>query len=70
MDRAERSTLARLITWLIVGVLVVLAFRVLMVLLRVGVGIAWWLFVTIVPLILIGWLALKAWERYGRRREL
>jgi hypothetical protein len=70
MDDRQRSTVARLVTWLIVGVVVVLAVRVLFALLRVSFGIAWWLFVTIVPLILIGWLAMKLWERRHRRREL
>ncbi|HEX6589427.1 MAG TPA: hypothetical protein VF039_10415 [Longimicrobiales bacterium] len=70
MDERQRSTVARLVTWLIVGVVVVLAVRVLFALLRVSFGIAWWLFVTIVPLILIGWLAMKLWDRYHRRREL
>ena len=70
MDDRQRSTIARLVTWLIVGVLVVLAVRLLFALLRVSFGIAWWLFVTIVPLILIGWVAMKLWDRYHRRREL
>lgn len=70
MDDRQRSTIARLVTWLIVGVVVVLLVRVLFALLRVSFGIAGWLFVTIVPLILIGWLAMKLWDRHNRRREL
>ena len=71
MDASQRSTLARLVTWLIVGLVVVLAARLLFALVRVSFGIAWWLFVTVVPLILIGWLAMKLWDRHsGRRPEL
>lgn len=70
MDDRQRSMIARLVTWLIVGVVVVLLVRVLFALLRVSFGIAGWLFVTIVPLILIGWLAMKLWDRHNRRREL
>ena len=71
MDGMQRSMLSRLVTWLIVGLLVVLAIRVLFALVRVSFGIAWWLFVTVVPLILIGWLAMKLWDRYhGRARDL
>lgn len=69
MDRNQRSMLARLITWLIVGLVVVLAARLLFAILRVGVGIAWWLFVTIVPLVLLGWLVMKIWERRQGRPE-
>ena len=68
MDRNQRSMLARLITWLIVGIVVVLAARLLFAILRLSVGLAWWLLVTVVPLILIGWLAMKLWDRYGNRR--
>ena len=70
MDDRQRSTIARLVTWLIVGVVVVLLVRVLFALLRVSFGIAGWLFVTILPLILIGWLVMKLWDRHNRRREL
>ena len=70
MDAAQRSMLSRLLTWLIFGLLVVLGIRLAFALVRVSFGIAWWLFVTIVPLILIGWLAMKLWERHNRRREL
>ena len=59
--------LARLITWLIVGLIVVLVVRVLFALVRVSFGIALWLFVTLVPLILIGWLAMKLWDRHRRQ---
>ena len=68
MDQTQRSTLARLITWLIVGLVIVLLVRVLFAVLRVSLGIAWWLFITVVPLIIIGWLAMKLWDRYGGRR--
>ena len=71
MDETQRSMVARLVTWLIVGLIVVLAIRLLFAVVRVSFGIAWWLFVTIVPLIVLGWLAMKLWDRYGsRRREL
>jgi hypothetical protein len=69
MDERERSRLARLVTWLIVGLLAVLAIRVLFAVLRVSFGIAWWLFVTVVPLILIGWVVMKVWDRYHGRRS-
>ena len=70
MDATQRSTIARLVTWLIVGLLVVLAIRLLFALLRVTFGIAGFLFLTIVPLIIIGWLAMKLWDRHNRGRQL
>ena len=68
MNQVERSKLARWITWLIVGVVVLVLMRLLLGLLRVSVGILGWLLFTIVPLILLGWLATKLWDRYQRRR--
>ncbi len=67
MDATQRSMIARLVTWLIVGLVVVLLIRVLFALVRVSFGIAWWLFITSVPLILLGWLAMKLWDRYSSR---
>ncbi len=69
MDQTQRSMVARLVTWLIVGLIVVLAIRLLFAVVRVSFGIAWWLFITIVPLILLGWLAMKLWDRYGSGRH-
>lgn len=68
MNQVERSKLARLITWLIVGVVVLVLVRLLFALLRVSVGIVGWLLFTVVPLILLGWLAMKLWDRYQRGR--
>ena len=69
MDRTERSRLARIITWLIVGVVVVLLLRLLFAVLRVTIGLAAFLFFTLVALILIGWVAMKLWDRYERGRD-
>ena len=68
MDENAKSLVARLVTWLIVGLIVVLLVRVLFAVLRVSFGLASWLFLTIVPLVVIGWLAMKLWDRYSARR--
>ncbi|HUF13270.1 MAG TPA: hypothetical protein VMN78_09235 [Longimicrobiales bacterium] len=68
MNQVERSRLARLITWLIVGVVVLILVRLLFALLRVSVGIVGWLLFTVLPLILLGWLAMKLWDRHRRGR--
>ena len=65
MDRTQRSMLARLITWLIVGIIVVLIIRLLFAI----VGAAWSIFLAIVPLVIIGWLAMKLWDRSQRRPQ-
>ena len=69
MDDAERSRLARIITWLIVGVVVVLLLRLLFAVLRVTIGLAGFVLLTVIPLIVLGWLAMKLWDRYERGRD-
>jgi archaellum biogenesis protein FlaJ (TadC family) len=61
--------MARIVTWLIVGVVAVLLLRLLFAVLRVTIGLAAFLFLTVVPLILIGWVAMKLWDRYERGRD-
>jgi hypothetical protein len=68
MNQRERATAARLITWLIVGAVVVLLVRLLFAALRVSIGLVGWLLLTLLPLILVGWLEMKLWDRYERGR--
>lgn len=69
MNQTERSRLARVITWLIIGILVVLGVRLLFAVLRLTASLALFFFTAIVPLILIGWIAMKLWDRYDRGRD-
>lgn len=69
MNPTEKSRLARVITWLIAGVVLVLVLKLVFSLLRITIGIAAFLFLTVVPLIVLGWLAMRLWDRYERGRE-
>lgn len=65
MNEVERSRMARVITWLIVGLLVVLLLRLLFAVL----GFALSMLIPVLVLIAIGWAAMKMWERHDRGRD-
>lgn len=68
MNEAERSRLARIITWLIAGVIVLVLIRVALWLLRATLSLIGAL-VVVVGLIIVGWLAMTLWDRMERGRE-
>ena len=70
----NRSLLGRIVTWTIVGVLAVIAFKIAIRLIGFMVGLAgmvlgliMFLVFTVGPLILVGWLAIKAWNAFTRQ---
>lgn len=71
--RENRSVLAMILTWTVVGVLTIVALKLLvrlvgfvMGLLGVALGLAAVLIFTLGPIVLLGWLATKAWEAFVR----
>lgn len=69
----NKSLLSRIVTWTIIGILAVLAFKLatwlLGFLLGVAgmvVGIALFLLFTVGPILLVGWLAVKAWNAFTK----
>lgn len=62
----DRPLLARIFTWLIAGLLVILALRLVFFLLGHVLGFGMFLLVTVVPILVVGWLALKLWNAFSR----
>ncbi len=58
----DRSLLSRIVTWTIIGVLAIVALKIVFGLL----GFAAFLVFTVGPIILIGWLAVKAWQAFSQ----
>lgn len=56
------SLLSRIITWTIIGVLAIVALKIVFGIL----GFAAFLLFTLAPIILIGWLAVKAWQAFSQ----
>lgn len=69
----EKSLLSRIVTWTVIGIVAVLAIRLAVRLLGflmgvVGMvfGLAAFLLFTVGPLLVLGWLALKAYRAFTR----
>jgi hypothetical protein len=59
------SLFARIVTWTIVGIIAVLAIKMVLGLLGVVLGLAGFLLFTVGPILLLGWLAMKAWRAFS-----
>lgn len=68
MNEVERSRAARVVTWLIAGLVVVLLLKLVLALLRITIGLVAFVLFVAVPLIVVGWLALRIWDRLDRGR--
>lgn len=69
----NKSLLSRIVTWTIIGILAVLAFKLatwllgfLLGMAGMVVGIALFLLFTVGPILLLGWLAVKAWNAFTK----
>ena len=67
------SLLSRIVTWTIIGVLAILAFKIavrllgfLLGLLGMAFGIVAFLLFTVAPILFVGWLAIKAWNAFTK----
>ena len=70
----NRSLLGRIVTWTVVGILAVIALKIalrligfLMGMLGMVLGLAMFLLFTVGPIVLVGWLAVKAWKAFSRQ---
>ncbi len=73
----NKSTLSRIVTWAILGILAVIAFRLALRLFGFVAGLFGFVFgslmfllFTVGPVLLLGWLAVKAWKAFTRPTRL
>lgn len=69
----DRLTIGTVLTWIVIGILAIVAIRIALHLagivlgiFGVVLGIAAFLLFTLGPIILVGWLAMKAWKAFTR----
>jgi hypothetical protein len=60
------SLLATLVKWSIVIVIAVVALKLALGLLGIVMGLAAFLLFTVAPVVLIGWLIMKAWQAFTK----
>jgi uncharacterized membrane protein YjgN (DUF898 family) len=56
----------KIVAWIILGILAVFAFKLLIGLVSAAFGLVGFLLFTVAPLVLLGWLAMKAWRAFTR----
>lgn len=66
MADENKSLLKQILTWTVVGILAVLAIKLVLSLLGMAFGLVTFLLFTVGPILLIGWLAVKAWNAFAR----
>jgi hypothetical protein len=62
----NNSLLATLVKWAIIIVIAVVALKLVLGLLGIVMGLAAFLLFTVAPVVLIGWLVMKAWQAFTK----
>jgi hypothetical protein len=62
----NNSLLATLVKWTIIIVIAVVALKLVLGLLGIVMGLAAFLLFTVAPVVLIGWLIMKAWQAFTK----
>jgi hypothetical protein len=62
----SNSLVGRVVTWAIIGLIAILAAKIAFAVLGIVLGFAGFVLFTVAPILLIGWLAAKAWRAFSR----
>lgn len=67
MTEKENKTLVeQIVTWTILGILAILALKLVTGILGMAFGLVGFLLFTVAPILLVGWLAMKAWKAFTK----
>lgn len=64
------SLLGKVVTWTIIGIGAILALKIAVSLLGMVFGLTVFLLFTVGPILLLGWLAMKAWKAFARESTI
>jgi hypothetical protein len=62
----NNSLLATLVKWAVIIIIAVVALKLVLGLLGIVMGLAAFLLFTVAPVVLIGWLIMKAWQAFTK----
>lgn len=62
----NKSLFKQVLTWTVVGILALLAIKFVLGLVGMAFGLVTFLLFTVGPILLVGWLAMKAWNAFTR----
>ena len=65
----NKSLFKQIVTWTVVGIIAVLALKAILGLLGMAFGLVGFLLFTVAPVLLLGWLAVKAWNAFSKKPE-
>lgn len=66
MAEQDKSLFKQIVTWTVVGILAILALKIVLNLLGMAFGLITFLLFTVGPILLVGWLAVKAWNAFTK----
>lgn len=66
MAEQDKSLLKQALTWIVVGIVAIMAIKLVLGLLGMAFGLVSFLLFTVGPIILVGWLAVKAWQAFTK----
>ena len=66
MSEQDTSLMKQALTWIVVGIVAVLAIKFVLGLLGMAFGLVSFLLFTVGPIVLLGWLAVKAWQAFTK----
>ena len=66
MAEQDKSLLKQALTWIVVGIVAIMAIKLVLGLLGMAFGLVSFLLFTVGPIVLVGWLAVKAWKAFTK----
>lgn len=66
MAEQDTSLLKQVLTWAVVGIVAVFVLKLALSLAGMAFGLITFLLFTVGPLVLVGWLAVKAWNAFTK----
>ncbi|MFO7894934.1 MAG: hypothetical protein R6U63_14560 [Longimicrobiales bacterium] len=66
MAEQDKSLFKQVLMWTVVGILAILALKLVFSLLGMAFGLITFLLFTVGPILLVGWLAMKAWNAFTK----
>ena len=66
MAEQDKSLLKQALTWIVVGIVAIMAIKLVLGLLGMAFGLVTFLLFTVGPIVLLGWLAMKAWKAFTK----
>jgi hypothetical protein len=66
MAEQDKSLFKQILTWTVVGILAIFALKIVLNLLGFAFGLITFLLFTVGPILLVGWLAVKAWNAFTK----